>query len=283
VPFLVWDNIEKGALVSCPHIEKALTAETYSDRLLGASRSAAPFASAVQAFTGNNIGPKGDLASRSLIVRLPVTRPDPENRDFTHPDPFGWTLTNRGKILTALYTILLGNPRRKQQAKDRTSPPTRFKSWWELVGSAVEHAAQHHQRIAKETTDWLIAAPPSCPPEPISFRDLFLGGEAEDEQANALVEVLTRLRGTWPNGEKFEAREVMSLATEDPKFRAALEQASGKAIKEPSPTILAWRLKALRDAPVLISNPAGQQVVALRYSPMTAQKNDPARFWVEPV
>jgi hypothetical protein len=61
-------------------------------------------------FTGNNIAPKGDLASRSLQVRLDIDRIDPENRDFRHPDPTGWTRANRGKILRALYVILLGNP-----------------------------------------------------------------------------------------------------------------------------------------------------------------------------
>src|SRR5258707_5503994 len=31
--------------------------------------------------------PRGDLASRSLIARLAVDRPDPENREFKCPDP----------------------------------------------------------------------------------------------------------------------------------------------------------------------------------------------------
>jgi hypothetical protein len=37
VPVIVWDNISRGAIISCPSIEKALTTETYSDRVLGAS------------------------------------------------------------------------------------------------------------------------------------------------------------------------------------------------------------------------------------------------------
>ena len=66
-------------------------------------------AATIHLFTGNNVGPKGDLASRSLQVRLDVDRVDPENRPFTHPDPIGWTGAP-GRNPDALYTILLGNP-----------------------------------------------------------------------------------------------------------------------------------------------------------------------------
>jgi hypothetical protein len=59
-------------------------------------------AASIHVFTGNNIGPKGDLASRSLQVRLDTDRVDPENRNFQHPDPIGWTRKNREKILQAL-------------------------------------------------------------------------------------------------------------------------------------------------------------------------------------
>jgi hypothetical protein len=35
VPAIVWDNIPRGARISCPHIERACTIEDYSDRRLG--------------------------------------------------------------------------------------------------------------------------------------------------------------------------------------------------------------------------------------------------------
>jgi hypothetical protein len=91
-------------------------------------------------FTGNNVGPRGDLASRSLRARLELDRPDPENRPFKHPDPIRWTEENRGAILVALYTILLGNPRLRDPHP--APPETRFKDWYHLVGSAVEAAAR---------------------------------------------------------------------------------------------------------------------------------------------
>ena len=109
----------------------------YSDRKLGVSEMIATAASTIHFFTGNNIAPRGDLASRSLEIRFELDRYDPENREFKHPDPVGWTDNNRAEILGALYTILLGNPTLK---KSRNAPmKTRFKMWWRLVGSAVEH------------------------------------------------------------------------------------------------------------------------------------------------
>ena len=134
--YIGWDNIPAGSLLTCPHIEKSCTASHYTDRRLGVSETLMVASSIVHIFTGNNIGPRGDLASRSLHIRLDVDRPDPENRAFRHPDPIGWTQANRAKILRALYTVLLGNP---ELDKPRDSPAkTRFKTWWRLVGAAID-------------------------------------------------------------------------------------------------------------------------------------------------
>jgi hypothetical protein len=128
VPFLVWDNLARGAAISCPQIEKALTSPTYQDRILQFSEFKTVPAYTVIGFTGNNILPKGDMASRSLTCRLLVDRPNPENRLFRHPGPIGWTEDHRGDILAALYTVILGNPRRSPG--QHSTPPTRFKAWW---------------------------------------------------------------------------------------------------------------------------------------------------------
>ena len=64
VPAVVWDNIPRGAAISCPHIEKSLTAATYSDRVLGATGTRTVPATTVNLFTGNNITARGDMASR---------------------------------------------------------------------------------------------------------------------------------------------------------------------------------------------------------------------------
>jgi hypothetical protein len=254
VPGVVWDNIPRGLAITCPSIEKSLTAATYSDRVLGVTGTRTVPATTVNFFTGNNITARGDMASRSLQVRLAVHRPDPENRWFEHADPIAWTVAHRGTILRALYILLLGNPRLR--ASELDAAETRFKDWWHLVGSAVEHAAKLH---SEEVTAICDGA------EQISFRNVFLAGEADEEQTSSLATVLDVLRQKWPNGCK--AREVAMLAgsaTEEAiEFKAALEQASGRPLPVITASTINWRLKALKDAPVLI----GESTFALRGVP----------------
>ncbi len=118
-----------------------------------------------------------NLASRALTTRLEIDRADPENRPFKHPDPIGWTESHRGRILGALYAILLGNPElgsdRNAQAK------TRFQGWWRMIGAAVEHAAA----LYGETLDFL---------------SLFLEQEEEDEDSASLADALDAAAGAWP-------------------------------------------------------------------------------------
>ena len=186
VAMIVWDNLKLGSAISCPTIEKVSTGAELEDRVLGESRSERVSCAAIQVFTGNNIAPKGDLASRSLMVRLNADRPDPENREFKHPDVFEWTNAHRGEIIKALYTILLGNPRFRQPAKSREDAKTRFKQWWHLVGAPIEHAA----KLAQPDAD-------------IDFGKMFLETEAEDEDSATLGEVLAVL---WEKSEHKEFR-----------------------------------------------------------------------------
>ena len=128
------------------------------------------------------------------MLRLWVDRPDPENREFKHADPLGWTEANRGRILQAIYTILLGNPR----LQDTNPPPaeTRFKEWYHLVGSAIENAARLHAAQDEDA-------------EEISFREVFLESEVDEEQSDSLATALTILHERWPDG--FKASDVSTF------------------------------------------------------------------------
>jgi hypothetical protein len=203
LPAIVWDNIPRGTQIACAHIEKSCTAAFYSDRKLGVSETIATSAATIHFFTGNNIGPRGDLTSRSLRARLEVDRPDPENRPFSHPDPIAWTDAHRGQILRALYTILLGNP--LFRANSPVTPQTRFKTWSHLIGCAVEFAAQEHK---EHVAAFVMDAMATCPPASIRFKDLFFIQEEEDEESSSLADVLAVLAKRWPNETLFKAADV---------------------------------------------------------------------------
>ena len=135
-PLLVWDNIKRGSRITSSTAERALTSEFISDRILGQSvvNANAP-AHTVQVWTGNDIGPRGEMSNRCIVATLRASRPDPENRAFIHPDPIQWTLDHRLEILKALYTILCAPRAIANGGK------TRMKAWWRAVGQPIEIAA----------------------------------------------------------------------------------------------------------------------------------------------
>jgi len=202
LPCIIWDNIPRGSQLSCPHIERACTTAFYSDRRLGASEMVTVPASTVHLFTGNNVGPRGDLASRSLIARLEVDRADPENREFNHADPIAWTEANRGRILCAVFTLLLGNP--DLRAKPHPPQKTRFKLWMLLVGRAIENGAKQIGQT-------------------IDFAELFVRQEEDDEDGAALGDVLEAMASAWPSkdwkkGDKFTAAELAMVLNDRSEY-----------------------------------------------------------------
>jgi hypothetical protein len=230
VPYILWDNIPRGAQITCPHIEKSCTADYYADRKLGVSQMVAAAASAIHLFTGNNIGPRGDLASRGLHVRLEVNRTDPENRSFRHPNPIAWTKKHRAEILQSLYTILIGKP---MLDKPHDAPmSTRFQMWYRLVGSAVEYAAA---QAGKE----------------IDFGKLFRRLEEEDAEETSLAQVLSLILRNWPKG--FSAQGVCKLINDNAGDDAALLRdffCRSSREERVSPKSIGWKLKQHLGGPV---------------------------------
>ena len=245
VPFIVFDNIAAGSTLSCPAVEKALTAAEIEDRVLGESRRDRAPSSLVMAFTGNNIQARGELASRALEARI-IRRPgsDPENRAFEHPDPFGWTLDHRREIIKALYTILIGNPRLKEK---RGGEKTRFKTWWRLVGSpAIEHAG----RVAGK---------------PVDFASLFLKVEEKDEDVLGLADALRLIDQKVAERQKdpmrarkddtFKSAEVLTWANQDDDEASGLRAVLGGSAARPlTASAITRRLNAMTGAPTPVGD-----------------------------
>ena len=195
LPFLIWDNIARGSTVSCTSIERSLTTEFYTDRVLGEfeDRDGADLHRPGVHRQQHRAQGRSRVAIADRTARH--RPPDPENRKFKHADIIAWTDANRGHILQAAYTILLGNPRRGEG--EHAEAPTRFKVWWDVVGSAVEYAA----KLVADENKALVADPDrECPAEDIAFKDLFLDSEADEEETSSLAQVLETIRREWPSG-----------------------------------------------------------------------------------
>ena len=132
------DNIE-GAL-GCPALDAALTAVSWSDRILGRSEMITLPLSTVWLATGNNVQLQADTARRTLHIRLESSEERPEERTgFRHVKLLDWIQQERPRLVAAALTILssycvAGRP------KMGLKPWGSFDAWSDLVRSAITWA-----------------------------------------------------------------------------------------------------------------------------------------------
>ena len=240
---ITWDNLKRGTAISCPTLEKSLTSPEITDRVLGQSAQVSVPTTSVHIFTGNNITPVRDMASRTFVIRLNVDRPDPENRKFKHPDPLAWTLENRARILEALYKLLAWNPVLQLAPSERSPAKTRFKRWWTLCGAPVEKVAG------------------------VDFGKIMQARDNEDAEASGIATLLQCLEETF-HDEEFTAEEVAEVARNfEPKAPCPIEATLEEATARPFPrsTVLdgqkvGKRLQMIVGRPVLV----GDRVLTLQ-------------------
>jgi hypothetical protein len=183
------------------------------------------------------------MASRSLVAHLSTNRPDPENREFVHEDPFAWTKAHRVEILRRLYTVLMLVRAKPNKLK------TRFKDWWALIGHPIE----------------LVAG--------VDFEEIFRNNEQFDEEAQGAADFLAMMN-RYLEGEhdasacEFSAARVVKLCKSsipwitgrvrsdhepDPSaLKSALEEASGRPFTGDVVNAhrVARKLKAIEGRPV---------------------------------
>jgi hypothetical protein len=96
-------NIEGASLA------RAITAITYTDRILGVSNNAEFPNKVTWMALGNNVSVNGDMSRRVYIIRLAPQGENPQDRnadDFRHPDIRGWTAQHRSELLQAALTLI---------------------------------------------------------------------------------------------------------------------------------------------------------------------------------
>lgn len=128
---IAYDNIPNGSKIRSPVLCAFLTADVYSDRKLGVSEMPALPNRSVVFLTGNNITPTGDLARRSIVIRLDANSERIRERKFRIADLRNHVATNRPTLLVAALTIIrayivAGRP-------GGTTPLPSFERWSQLV------------------------------------------------------------------------------------------------------------------------------------------------------
>ncbi len=131
----VLDNIADE--IALPSLDAALTATVWRDRLLGKNASVTVDNLTVWVATGNNLTLGGDLARRTLHIRLESRVEDPENRTgWKHHPLLEWVSRERPRLVRAALTIL-----RAHAVAGRPPGGVRswgsFESWSAVVAAAV--------------------------------------------------------------------------------------------------------------------------------------------------
>ena len=203
------DNIE-GQFGS-PSIDRALTGDTWGDRVLGKSEKPTLALNAVWFCTGNNIAVAADTARRIIHVKLDVLEERPEERrGFRHPKLRQWLARERPRLLTAALTILVAYCRAGRP--DMNLPPYgSFEDWSDLVRQAVVWIGE------RDPCDTRVKLVASADTTADTLAQVIAAFEAYDSFRRGIVvsEMLARL---YPAEKQYQPR-----ADSDVQMRAAIE------------------------------------------------------------
>ncbi|TCJ36874.1 hypothetical protein [Parafrankia sp. BMG5.11] len=139
-PVLVFDNLREGTAVDAPVLAQLMTAPTWSDRRLGTNTTVTMANDRLWLATGNNLRLGGDMATRTVLVRLDPKTPHPEERTgFTIPGLDRWVKdpANQRTVLRHLLVLVMdwmaaGAPRSEHVMRQ-------FTPWAQAVGGFLAH------------------------------------------------------------------------------------------------------------------------------------------------
>jgi putative DNA primase/helicase len=217
---LLFDNVPAGFKTRAPELCGFITAETYNGRKLGESESHSVPNRAVLSATGNNIEPVGDMARRSIVVRLDANTERLRERRFEIENLQEYVLSHRPELLVHALTIIKAY-HATGGMKDMPVPLPSFERW---------------SRIVREPLLWLDMVDP-CDTE-----------NETDDETKSLGAVFTVLAGHFGDREftaNDVARVVGGLLDTNGELITAMQQSG---CSEPtSPIKVGYWLRGERD------------------------------------
>ncbi|HRF02329.1 MAG TPA: hypothetical protein PLI18_17580, partial [Pirellulaceae bacterium] len=190
-PFVLLDNLD--CRLGGAALDAALTAETWNDRILGASRTTGELPlRTVWTATGNNLTFGSDVARRVLPIVLDSPHENPEERsDFEQPNLAAWVLEHRTALVVDALTILRG--RFVLDAPRLTSTTWgSFEDWERVIRGAI---------VAAEL------------PDPLATRE---AAKSADESAALLGLLIAGLEEIDPNSRGVTTRQIGAALAEAP-------------------------------------------------------------------
>lgn len=224
-PIVLFDDIE--GTIGSPVLNRALTAETWSDRLLGGNTCVELPVQTAFVITANNAVVHHETARRSLQIRLvtPLERPE-ERSKFAHADLLRHVDDHHTLLATAAVTMVTAYLR--AGSPDLRAPHQRtsdFPGWARLIPNALLFAGL---------------------PDPLVTRQRLIDEADLDGQAlNALVEALV----DWMGSKPFTAAQLADEMSERHKLRGVVMEA-WDFDGYPNTRALGVKLRSLNEKPL---------------------------------
>lgn len=138
---VIFDNLAEGTVIKSPVLAHLITDRTWADRLLGGNVTASYANDRLWSATGNNLQLGGDMATRTVLIRLDPDMPRPEERtEFTIPNLDQWILQPANQRLVLWNLLVLVLDWTSQGAPRPPGPAMRqFTPWAEAIGGFLEH------------------------------------------------------------------------------------------------------------------------------------------------
>ncbi|WP_426561391.1 hypothetical protein ACPPVT_14450 [Angustibacter sp. McL0619] len=162
---VVFDNLCEGSVIDSAVLARLVTERTWTDRRLGSNTAANFTNDRLWLATGNNLRTGGDMASRSVWVRLDPDCPRPEARTgFTIPNLDNWILdpTNQAVVLRHLLVLILDWTVHGAPTSTAVPAMRQFSRWAQYLGGFLDHHgvsgflanAEDSRQLDEDAADW---------------------------------------------------------------------------------------------------------------------------------
>jgi hypothetical protein len=162
---VVFDNLIEGHIINSPVLARLITERTWTDRRLGSNTAATFTNDRIWLATGNNLRTGGDMATRSVWVRLDPDCPQPEARSgFSIPNLDTWILDpdHQATVLHHLLILIVDWCRHGAPTSTAVPQMRQFTKWAQHLGGFLTHIgvpgflANHdeNRQLDDEAAEW---------------------------------------------------------------------------------------------------------------------------------
>lgn len=136
--YMCIDNVPDGSTLRLGNLATALTSSKWKGRVLGLSEERTVSCAVPWSFSGNNVEPDADAASRLIVVRLTSDREDASQMERPHKDHLSYLLSIRDEVLRLAIGIVAGYVAAGRP--EQGGPRGRFAQWLEQVRDPLRWA-----------------------------------------------------------------------------------------------------------------------------------------------